>query len=262
MKNLFWILCSVLIFSCSSGKKITGKTAAEKLYREAENFVSRKRYLSAIERLNILRSQHPYSYYATPAELLMADIKFLQKDFVDAAASYQAFRDLHPKHPRMDYIVFKIAESYFKQMPDTFDRDLTATHQAQDFFRELLMKYPRSQYVKEVKGRIDKTQEMIEEKEKSIADFYFKTEKYSAARYRYLNILKAFKNQNLLNHARLRIVQSSYYMGEYRECLSYLKSYAKKFTNREAKDAKEWADDCGDELKEKLQAARETQKKG
>lgn len=262
MKNLFLILCSITLLSCSSGKKITGNTAAEKLYKEAEDFAARKRYLSAIERLNILRSQHPYSYYAAPANLLLADIKYLQKDYVEAAASYQVFRDLHPKHKRMDYIIFKIAESYFHQMPDTFDRDLTATHQAQGFYRELLEKYPKSQYLKEVQDRIAKTQQMIEEKEKYIADFYFKTEKYSAARYRYLNILKGFENPSLLNHARLRIVQSSYYMGEYRECLGYLKTYAKSFNKEESEDAESWADSCGDELKEKLQANKETQKKG
>ena len=251
---IIFLFFSLLAGGCSSSKKVTGSTKAEVLFKQAQDFITRKRYLSAIERINVLRSQYPYSFYATPSELLMADIHFLQKDYIEAAASYLAFRDLHPRHKRMDYIIFKIAESYFKQMPSTFDRDLTSTKQAISYYRELLQKYPKSQHIADVEGRLKESENMVENKEKYIADFYFKVEKYQAARYRYYEILKRFKDNELKNHARLRIVKSSFQMEEYKKCLEDLKRFAPSFDEKVAREAEELASDCGAEIKRELES--------
>ncbi|MCB9094862.1 MAG: outer membrane protein assembly factor BamD [Halobacteriovoraceae bacterium] len=256
--NGVWLL--LLAFSCSSDLGVKGKTEAEVLFKEAEKLVEKERYISATERLNTIRSQHPYSYYATPAELLLADIKFLQEQFVEASASYQAFRDLHPKHNRMDYIVFKIAESFYKQIPSTFDRDLTPAKQAIKYYKELLEKYPNSQYIKSARDHIHESDGMLKEKEKYIADFYFRTESYSAARYRYLDIINNFEDKTLLSHSRKQVVKASFYMGEYKKCLSYLKKYAKTLSEQDAGEMEEWASKCGEAEKEKLTDKQESPK--
>ena len=105
MKN-FLILAIVLIISSCASDKPKGKTEAEVLFKEAKILMEEERYLLATEKLNNLKNQYPYSYYATPAELLQADILFLQESYVEAAASYLLFRDFHPKHEEIPYVVF------------------------------------------------------------------------------------------------------------------------------------------------------------
>lgn len=183
------------MISCAS-KRPQGSTEAEVLYIEAKDLISKSRYIQATEKLNAIRSQFPYSFYATHAELLQADILFSQENYAEAASAYILFRDFHPKYNELGYVIYRISESFYRQLPSTFDRDLSAGIEAIKYFNELIQNYPDTEYVKEAQVRINEIEEMIEKKEIYIADFYFKTKDYEAAKARYEDILKTLKNKD------------------------------------------------------------------
>lgn len=222
-RYIFIVLLAVLT-ACSTPRP-EGETEAEVLYKEAETLVDDGRYLLATEKLNTLRSKYPYSYFATHAELLLADVQFKQENYTEAAASYILFRDFHPKHERTDYVVFKIAESFYNQLPETFDRDLSAAHEAIRYYREMLRVFPKSSYSDSAQDKINRCEQMLRDKERYIADFYYKTEVYDAARFRYLDILKNFREPKLVTHAAIRVIESSAKMNETAACDSYFKTY-------------------------------------
>jgi outer membrane protein assembly factor BamD len=185
---------SLVVISCAT-KRPVGSTEAEVLFKEAKDLIAKSRYIQATEKLNSIRSQFPYSFYATHAELLQADILFSQDNYAEAASAYILFRDFHPKYNELGYVIFRISESFYRQLPATFDRDLTAGIEAIKYFNELIQNYPDTEYVKEAQTRINKIEEMIEKKEIYIADFYFKTKDFEAAKNRYQDILKTLKNK-------------------------------------------------------------------
>jgi outer membrane protein assembly factor BamD len=79
---------------------------------------------------------------------------------------------------------------------------------------------------------------MIRDKEKYIADFYFKTENYDAAIWRYKDILNSFKNKKLLKHSVNRLVLASYYAKDWNNCYTYIQKYQKYLVNNnEMKEA-------------------------
>ncbi|GEM_PF-768343 len=222
MKYLLFIL--IVLAGCSSDKP-DGRTEAEVLYREAEELVSSERYILATEKLNTIKTQHPYSFYATPAELMQADILYLQENFVEAAASYILFRDFHPRHEKISYVVFKIAESYFKQVPDTIDRDLEPAIEAIKYFQEVIAKYPESSYKADAEKEIIECNNMLRQKDQYIADFYFKTEVFGPARYWYLDILSNHAEEKIRYHSMERIVSASYELKEYSACINYSEKF-------------------------------------
>lgn len=187
--------------SCAT-KRPEGSTEAEILFKEANDLIKKSRYIQATEKLNTIRSQYPYSFYATHAELLQADILFAQENYPEAAAAYRLFRDFHPKYNELGYVIFRISESYYRQLPETFDRDLSAGVEAIKFYEELLQTYGSTEYAKDARDRIAQINDMLEKKEIYIADFYFKTEDYFAAKARYEDILRTLKDEN----SRARIV--------------------------------------------------------
>ena len=130
-KILSSLLLVFVLASCSTVRP-KGKTEAEVLFLEAKFLIEDGRYLMATEKLNSIRSQFPYSYYATHAELLQADILFEQDNYVEAAAAYILFKDFHPRHKKMAYVVWRIAESFNNQRPPTYDRDLSPLYEAWD----------------------------------------------------------------------------------------------------------------------------------
>lgn len=189
------LFLSLLVISCAT-KRPQGSTEAEILFKEAKDLISKSRYIQATEKLNAIRSQYPYSYYATHAELLQADILFSQENYAEAASAYILFRDFHPKYTELGYVIFRISESFYRQLPSTFDRDLSAGVEAIKYFNELVQNYPDTEYVKDAQARINQIEEMIERKEIYIADFYFKTKDFEAAKSRYEDILKTLKNKD------------------------------------------------------------------
>jgi outer membrane protein assembly factor BamD len=199
--NYIILFLSLSLVACAT-KRPSGSTEAEVLFKEAKDLISKSRYIQATEKLNSLRSQYPYSFYATHAELLQADILFAQENYAEAASAYILFRDFHPKYTELGYVIFRISESFYRQLPATFDRDLSAGVEAIKYFNELIQSYPSTEYVKDAQKRINQIEDMLEKKEIYIADFYFRTKDYSAAKARYETILKNLKNSD----ERLRIL--------------------------------------------------------
>lgn len=218
-------LVSLILFGACATQRPEGETEAEVTYKEAQTLIEDGRYLLATEKLNTLRSKYPYSFYATHAELLLADVQFKQENYTEAAASYILFRDFHPKHERSDYVLWKIAESFYNQLPDTYDRDLSSANEAIRYYRELLRVFPNSSHIKNSSEKITRCEKMLRDKEQYIADFYFKTEVWDAARFRYLDILKNFRDPELSTHAAVRVLESSAKMDDSASCSNYFQTF-------------------------------------
>lgn len=205
--KFFVLALSILVISCST-QRPTGTTESEVLFIEAKDLISKSRYIQATEKLNAIRSQYPYSFYATHAELLQADILFAQENYAEAAAAYILFRDFHPKYNELGYVVFRISESFYRQLPETYDRDLSAGIEAIKYYEELILTYSNTEYVKDARDRIAKINDMIEKKEIYIADFYFKTKDYLAAKIRYQDVLATLKDETERPRIMARIQES------------------------------------------------------
>lgn len=238
----------LLTISCAS-EKPKGKTKAEVLYKEALQLVKEERFLLATEKINQLKNQYPYSYYSTPAELLQADIFYDQGNYVESAAAYLLFRDFHPKHARLSYVIYRIAESYYEQLPSTNDRDLEAATEAIKYYKELVNKFGKTSFAKKAEKKIEECNKRIRSYEQYVADFYFKTKKYDAARWRYNYILENFNNSKLRSHSMNRIIISTYFLKEYKNCIQLVEEYTPDLTESDKKSVNQYRKYCTNKLK-------------
>lgn len=244
MRFLALALLLTLFISCASDSP-EGKTEAEVLYKEAQELIESDRFILATEKLQQIKTQHPYSFYATPAELLLAEVQFKQESYPEAAASFLLFRDFHPKHEKIAYVIFMIAESYYKQLPDTIDRDLETGAEALKFYEELVAKYPSSPEIKKAKSRTKKILKMLREKDQYVADFYFKTKVWEAARYWYIDILtRHAENVPLRQHSMLRVVATSAQMKKWQECVLYAEKFQALVDKAAAQEIRSWQKQC------------------
>lgn len=247
MKLAFITLLIILLSACATDKP-DGKSQAEILYKEAEELMKADRFILATEKLNLIKTQHPYSFYATPAELLQADILYEQENYIEAAAAYLLFKDFHPRHEKIPYVVFKIADSYYKQIPDTIDRDLEPALEALKYYDEVLQKYGDTAYGKSAEGRIQKAKKMLRQKDEYIADFYFRTKEFSAARYWYLDILDNHQDPKTRSIAMLRTILATSQLKEWQPCLDYVEKFYQSVDKEGQKEIKSVKDQCQKKL--------------
>jgi outer membrane protein assembly factor BamD len=242
-----FVVLLLLIMSCSSDKP-KGRTEAEVLFKEAEELIEAERYILATEKLNAIKTQHPYSFYATPAELMQADVLFEQESYVEAAAAYLLFRDFHPRHEKIPYVIYRIAESFYKQIPDTIDRDLEPALESIKYYEEIVSKYGDSSYKAKAEKRIGLAKKMLRQKDEYIADFYFKTDKFAPARYWYLDILENHQNAGTRNHAMLRTILATLELKEWQPCLDYIEKFYQLVDKESQSEIKSVKDTCKKEL--------------
>lgn len=177
---------------CGSSDKVHDKP--EDLYKEAEEFEKAERYEEAIKRFTELKNRFPYSNYATKAKLKTADCYFKQESYPEAQVAYQTFRELHPRHPQVAEVIYKIGLSYYKQLPDTIDRDLILAKDAISHFDELLTNFKSSEYTKDARKFRESALVMLAEKEDYVGNFYFIRKNCLSALPRYMNLVDTYQN--------------------------------------------------------------------
>jgi outer membrane protein assembly factor BamD len=222
-------LGTIFLSSCSSKEK--SSDTAEGAYAIAQEFDKDELWERAISKYQEVKNKYPYSKYATMAELAIADCHFKDESFPEAQVSYQAFKDLHPKHPQIDYVTHRLGLSFFKQLPSTIDRDLTLASSAILYFNEVINQYPNSPLVAEAKTKKDDAYKMLAQKEQYIADFYFKMEKFDSALGRYELLLKKYPGLGFDAKAMSQAAIAASRIGEPEKAHKYIDELEKRFAN-------------------------------
>jgi outer membrane protein assembly factor BamD len=224
---LFLVSVASALSGCSSADKHAD--SPEGSYALAQQFDKDERYDEAIKHYQDLKNKFPYSRYATMSELAIADDYFKQESYPEAQVAYQAFKDMHPKHPQVDYVTYKLAMSFFNQLPSTVDRDLSLAKSAILYFDEVLTQYPNSQYASECRDKKIATLKMLAGKEQYIADFYYKRSKYDSALLRYDDLLNKYPNLGFDEKALSRAAICAARSGEPDKAKKYLSTLESKF---------------------------------
>jgi outer membrane protein assembly factor BamD len=239
MKTKCLILLMFLLASCVSyDHHDTSKASGA--FGLAKQLEDDERFEEALPQYRDVKNRFPYSKYAVLAELQMAEIYYKKEDFAQAQGAYQLFKELHPRHPKIDYVTFKIGESLYMQLPSTVDRDMTQAPGAIKEFEVLMRDFPNSPHVPEAKKRRLEVIRKLAEKELYIADFYFRTDVWQSAIVRYEKYLKEFPQHDKRPRALLRAGIAADKFGDTPKSNSLLRQLVESYPNsKEAKKAKE-----------------------
>jgi outer membrane protein assembly factor BamD len=223
------MLLAFTLFGCASTETIDTSTA-EGAYKLAEEYEKDERFEESVGKYTDVKNKFPYSRFATQAELKIADVQFKRESFIEAQYAYQTFKELHPKHPQIDYVTFRLGLSYFSQLPSTIDRDLSLADKAILYFDEVMTSYPGSQFATEAQAKKNEALKMLAEKEIYIAQFYFKKKQYGSALGRFEAVLKNYSNVDGFSPpALLGAARSAKATGDRDKVLKYIKTLHTKF---------------------------------
>ena len=172
---------------------------AEELYEEAVDILEGQswlifrttNYVRAIDKLQSIIDNYPYSDIAVLAELKIADAYFDDRRYDEALSYYRDFADLHPQHEKVPYTIFRSALCRERQMHAT-NRDQTATRDALLHLDRLLAKYPHSPEAREAEIMWRDLRTHLAENVAEIAEFYLKREEYESAAERYRSLLNEY----------------------------------------------------------------------
>jgi outer membrane protein assembly factor BamD len=238
LKTKYLILLAFFISHCVSYDKFDTSTAKGS-YDLARQLEEDERFEEALLQYRDVKNRFPYSQYAVSSELQVAEIHFKKECFIEAQGAYQLFKELHPKHPKIDYVTFRIGESIFMQLPSTVDRDLSMAPAAIKEFEVLMRDYPQSTFLQDAKDKRRETLDMLAEKELYIADFYFRTDEWTPAVTRYEQYIRLYPGHQKQPHAHYRAGLAAEKAGNNSKRKALFRALIEQYPkSREAKKAK------------------------
>ena len=164
--------------------------SVEEAYVSAQEAYDDGYYQRAIDELKEFRSRHPYSRFATEADLYIANSHFELREYPQASLAYQQFVILHPDHPQADFALYRIGLSYWKEAPSAPNREQDLTTKALKFWGRLQQKHPRSPYLKEIAPQRKEGRQRLAYSELFVIRYYFQQAKWLSCIYRVHDVVR------------------------------------------------------------------------
>lgn len=184
-RALTLFLLALLLGACASGKP---KVLSEKQYYEsAQKSMRAGNFTKAADDLEALESQYPVGAYTEQAQLELVYANFRHIDYAGASAAAERFIRLHPGHPQLDYAYYIRGLADFEANRDFFSRYLPVKPYARDLdnlrdafvnFRELLQRFPESEYAPDARARMIWIRNQFAESEIHVARLYARKKAY------------------------------------------------------------------------------------
>ncbi len=198
------ILSSLLVLTACSEKNLNPDDPQES-FSVASQPYNEHDYEIAIKKLGEFKSRFPYSRFALEAELLIANCYFNLGKYAEAGPAYEQFAKLHPKHPQLDYVLFRSGQSYWMDAPTEIDREQEFTGLAIARWERLLKEFPQSQYTAEATQLTKVGKRRIAESENFVTAFYCKKGLWHSCAYHSLLIIERYSDhRDLVKEAAKR----------------------------------------------------------
>lgn len=184
----------------------------DELYNEAMNVLGTKRYGEAAKAFDEVERQHPYSVWATKAQLMAAYAYYEDLKYDDAIAALDRFIQLHPSNRDAPYAYYLKALCYYEQISDV-GRDQAMTSDAMKGLQELIDRFPDSSYARDAKLKLDLTRDHLAGKQMTIGRYYLGQKQYLAAVNRFQNVVDEYQTTTHVPEALLRLTEAYWALG-------------------------------------------------
>ncbi|MCF8496092.1 MAG: outer membrane protein assembly factor BamD [Alphaproteobacteria bacterium] len=206
------VVCLVLA-ACSSDKDgAQVEESVEILYGKATAAMDAKQYAEATKYFEEVERQHPYSQWATQAQVMSAYASYLDQRYDEAILALDRFLELHPGHKDVDYVYYLKALCYYEQISDV-RRDQQMTQEALEALDALIKLYPNSSYARDAVLKRDLTMDHLAGKEMEIGRYYLNRGEVNAAINRFQSVVKDYQTTSHAAEALHRLVEAYLTLG-------------------------------------------------
>lgn len=213
---------SLLLSACGDDEEtLAVKTEPpEVLYRTARTTFNERNYKLAIEQFEEVERQHPYSEWAPRAEIMAGYAAYRAGKYDDAVSILERYTRLHPTNSATAYAYYLRALSYYNQIVDV-GRDQKTTELARNALKDVVDRFPDTEYAQDAKLKLDLTTDHLAGKEMEIGRYYLKQQEYLAAINRFRTVVDKYETTTHTPEALHRLVEAYLQLGIVPEAKKY-----------------------------------------
>ncbi len=205
---------AMLLGAC--GSKDDNATYVEQpvdtLYNRALDDLGAQEYKSAAKEFEEVDRQHPYSVWATKAQIMAAFTYYQSNKYDEAQIALDRFIQLHPGHRDIPYAYYLKALCYYEQISDV-GRDQGMTQKALDSLADVVKRFPETPYARDARLKVELTIDHLAGKEMDIGRYYQRQQQYIGAINRYRVVIERYQTTTHVPEALHRLVESYLALG-------------------------------------------------
>jgi outer membrane protein assembly factor BamD len=220
MRTRMLLLALLPLLACVSNRvtmsgEVKYEKTAEDNYQAGRDELKNENWPTAAKFFEHVRTKYPFSPYAALAELRLADAKFLQGRFTEAAEAYTAFVTAHPRHEEADYAAFRAARARYDEAPGDFilfppayEKDQKALKAAAELLAAFVKERPTAKQGDEARKLLADARKRLADHEAYVAEFYWKRDRWIGAALRYEALVRDYPGAPQEPLALLRMGQA------------------------------------------------------
>ncbi len=179
----------------------------EQIYNEAADTMARRNYDDAVLMFDEVERQHPYSEWASRANLMSAFSNYQSNNYDEAIESARRYISLHPGNDETVYAYYLIAISYFERIVDV-GRDQGTTESALTALQDVIRRYPETEYAADARLKVDMVRDQLAGKEMAIGRWYLRRNQHLAAINRFKQVIDEFETTSHTPEALYRLTEA------------------------------------------------------
>ncbi len=186
--------------------------SAKQIFERAEFDLERGNAGLAAEVFGEVERLYPYSEWAKRALIMQAYSYHQDEDYENSRAAAQRFIDFYPTDEEAAYAQYLLALSYYDQI-DEVGRDQGLTFQALQSLRQVIERYPDSEYARSSILKFDLAFDHLASKEMEIGRYYLRRDNFAASINRFRVVIEDFQTTTHTPEALHRLVEAYLSLG-------------------------------------------------
>jgi len=179
----------------------------EDLYSRALVQLRNGQFLEASAGFDEVERQHPYSVWATRAQIMGAYSLYSNNSYEEAVAALDRFIQLHPSNKDIPYAYYLRALCFYERISDV-SRDQGMTREAMKTLRQLIGRFPNGKYAKDARIKLELTLDHLAGKQMDIGRYYMRRGQYLAAVNRFKIVIDDYQTTTHVPEALHRMAES------------------------------------------------------
>ena len=186
--------------------------AVASLYNAGLSQMNNGQYNSAVKKFADLERLHPYSKWATKAQLMQGFANYQNNLYAESINACQRFISLHPGHQDVPYAYYLVALSQYEQIRDV-TRDQSQTQLALDSLDEVSRRFPDSKYAGDAKQKALLARDHLAGKEMEVGRYYMNRGSYLAGINRFKKVVTDYQTSSQTPEALYRLSEGYMALG-------------------------------------------------
>lgn len=178
----------------------------DSLYTKGTDAMDRGEFKEAAKQFSEVERQHPYSQWATRAQVMEAYADYENMEYDDAIKALDQFIELHPGNAQIAYAYYLRALCNYERILDV-RRDQTSAKEALKSLQEVISRFPDSEFAKDAVLKVSLINDHLAGAEMEVGRYYIKQHLYIAAIGRFKTVVDKYQTTSHVPEALERLVE-------------------------------------------------------